>query len=165
MSWGCTWTVYIGLTSGYSQLALIVERSPSSMAQPRLTRRLPGNRAGHLAHCSTDKPSIPTFPPVCSTLPCCFKTKPGMHFRSALWGRHLGLPPTPHPPASFHSPSPLFQKAFILPSLIPVIYLNLLHGLKVHSVTPEEQWPCLGPIPAGTTHTRNAGTTCRFEYF
>lgn len=71
----------------------------------------------------------------------------------------------PARPASFHSPSPLFQKAFILPSLIPVIYLNLLHSLKVHSATPEEPRCYLGPIPAGTTHTRDVGTTCHFEYF
>lgn len=37
------------------------------------------------------------------------------------------------------SSSPLFQKALILPFLIPVICLNPLHSLKVHLMTPEGQ--------------------------
>lgn len=41
--------------------------------------------------------------------------------------------------ASRCSASPLFQKAPILLPLIPIIYLALLHSLKVQSVTPEGQ--------------------------
>lgn len=54
--------------------------------------------------------------------------------------------------ASLHSPSPVFQKALILPFLIPVIYLNLLHSLEVHLVTPEGQRCYIGPLSTGT-HT------------
>lgn len=54
--------------------------------------------------------------------------------------------------ASLHSPSPVFQEAFILPFLIPVIYLNLLHSLEVHLVTPEGQRCNIGPLSTGT-HT------------